>query len=134
VVWSPEAEQAVRRMMADRPPRDEWLRHHADRLGALFAGWDLWSCWFLGPSGEVVIVGEDDAQPESDSIYSDRRHLLSAVSGAARLYPELAGLVPAREPGAVDCVCAGHPQLFGPRKVICSECGGVGWLPAPGRG
>lgn len=129
MVWSPEAERAVRRLMAAHPPRDEWVRQHADRIGALFAGWDLWSCWFLRPSGEVVIVGEDDTRPESEGVYSDRSHILSAISGAARLYPEMARLLPAREPGAVDCVCAGHPQLFGLGKVICPDCGGMGWLP-----
>jgi len=132
VVWSPEAEQTVSRLMAARPPRDEWVRRHAHRLGALFAGWDLWSCWFLRPSGEVVIVGEDDTRPESENVYSDRGHVLSAISGAARLYPELVELLPAREPGAVDCMCVGIP-VFSPGKVICSVCGGVGWLPAQRR-
>ncbi len=116
--------------MADRPPKDEWVRQHAERLGALFAGWDLWSCWFLRPSGEVIIIGEDDTQSESEGVYSDRQHVLSAISGASRLYPELAWLLPKRESGAIDCVCVRHPQLFGPGKVICPNCGGVGWLPA----
>ena len=130
MAWSPEDEQTVRRLMAERSPQDEWLRGHADRLGAMFAGWDLWSCWFLRPDGKVIIVGEDMDTPESESMYSDRRHTLTALSLASRLYPELAWLLPVREPGAVDCVCVGHPRVFGPGKVICQWCGGVGWLPS----
>ena len=126
MVWSQRAESALRKLMVDRPPKDEWVRERADRLSALFAGWDLWSCWFLRPTGEVIIVGEDD----SECVYSDRQHVLRAISGASRLYPEMVGLLPEREFGASDCDCAGHPQVFGPGKVICPTCGGLGWLPA----
>jgi hypothetical protein len=128
-VWSERAEQVVRRLMANQPPRDPRVKELADRLGALFAGYDLWSCWFLRPSGEVVIVGEDPDQPESETVHRDRPHVLSALSGASRHYPELSELLPAREPHAVDCVCSEHPQIFGPGKVICAACGGMGWLP-----
>jgi hypothetical protein len=129
-VWSQKAEETVRRIMADQPPVDPWVKYQADRLGALFAGWDLWSCWFLRPSGEVVVVSEDLDKPESESVYRDRRHLLSALSGASRLHPELSELLPTREPGAIDCLCAEHPQLFGLGKIICQDCGGLGWLPS----
>lgn len=116
--------------MADRPPQNEWVRQHADRLAALFACWDLWSCWFLKPSGEVVVVGESEDRPEAEAVYTGRTRLLRAISAATRLYPELAAFLPPREAGAVDCGCVRHPQVFGPGKVICAECGGVGWLPA----
>lgn len=130
MVWSPKAEQLVRRLMAEHPPDIERLRQHSERLGALFAGWDLWSCRFLRPNGEVVTIDEDWTRPESEVVYSDRSQLLSTISAAARFYPEIAQLLPEREPGAVDCMCVAHPQLWGPGKMICSECGGVGWLPA----
>src|SRR4051812_45470330 len=100
--------------MAEQPPRDEWVRQQADRLGALFTGWDLWSCWFLRPSGEVLIVGEDIDSPESEVVYSDRQHQLSALTAASRRYTELGTLLPSREPGAIDCLCVPHPYLFGP--------------------
>jgi hypothetical protein len=108
VVWSLKAEQTVRRLIDDHPPRDEWVRQQAERLGALFTGWDLWSCWFLRPSGEVVIVGEDIDVPESEGVYSDRRHQLSALTAASRLYPEIGMLLPLREPSAIDCLCVRH--------------------------
>lgn len=130
MAWSPEAESTVRRAMASHPPRNEWLRYQSYRLDALYVGSDLWSSWFLLPSGEVVIVGEDFDAPEVDSRYSDRLHALRAISGASRLYPELAVLLPAREVGAADCECVAHPQIFGAGRVICPDCGGVGWLPA----
>jgi hypothetical protein len=131
-MWSEMAEQTVRRLIATQPPADARVKHQAHRLGALFVGWDLFSCWFLRPSGEVVIVDEEDLdRPRAETAYLDREHILSALSGASRLYPELSELLSEREPGAVDCGCIEHPQFFGPGKVICPACGGMGWLPPP---
>src|SRR4051812_18779991 len=121
VVWSPEAERTVRRLMIEHPP-PEGVRHDADRLGAIFVSWDLWSCWFLRPCGEVVIVGEYEDKPDEDHVYADRAHVLSALSGLSRRYPEVASLLPDRVPGAVDCRCVGI-SLFAPGKLICQLCG-----------
>jgi hypothetical protein len=128
VVWSPEAEAAVRRLMAEPHPTP-WVQGHCERLGAASVGGSMWAWYFLRPAGQVVIVGEDEDRPDADSVYVDRAHQLSALVWLSRRHPEFGGLLPAREPGAADCRCVGIPVL-GPGKVICSVCGGVGWLPA----
>jgi hypothetical protein len=89
----------------------------------------MWADYYLRPNGEVVIVGEDFDHPDVDSIYSDRLRVLSVLVWGSRRYPELRELLPRREPRATDCRCIQHPNIFGPGKIICSECGGVGWLP-----
>jgi hypothetical protein len=61
-------------------------------------------------------VGEDLDQPESETVYRDCLHVLSALSGASRHYAELSELLPEREPDAVDCACSEHPQNFRARK------------------
>ncbi len=128
MVWSPEAEAAVRRLMAE-PPADPWVREQCQRLEAAFVGWDLWSSFFLRPDGNVVILGENVDRPEEFSVYSKDERQLSALVKLSHRHPEFAALLPARESDAVDCRCVGIP-LFAPGRVICSECGGLGWLPA----
>jgi hypothetical protein len=52
---------------------------------------------------------------------------LSALVEGARRHPELRELLPVRPPSAVVCQCVNHPH-FGPGKLICPECCGLGWL------
>ena len=130
-MWTPEAERLVEhliaRLMATRLP--EQTRSEVTRLNALPIAGSMWAAYYLRPTGEVVVVGEDYDRPGEDSIYTDRARVLQAVVMGCRLYPELRALVPKRVPGATDCQCVQHPELFGPDGVICPECGGVGWLP-----
>ena len=128
MVWSPEAGAAVRRLMAEPHPTP-WVREQCERLAAASVGGSMWAWYFLRPTGEVVIVDEDEDKPEADSVYTDREHQLAALVWLSRRHPEFAGLLPARPCDTADCRCAQHPQIFGPGKVICPECGGVGWLP-----
>jgi hypothetical protein len=130
-VWSPRAKQVVLRLIAGLPldKLDPTLTHAA-RLAALPIGGSLWADYYLRPNGEVVIVGEDLDRPDVDSVYMDRLKVLSMLVWGSERYPELRELLPLREPGATDCLCLQHPNFFGPGKMICSECGGVGWLPA----
>jgi hypothetical protein len=79
-----------------------------------------------------VILGADFDRPDSITIYTNRLKVLSVLVWGASRYPELRELLPEREPGATDCRCRHHPELFGPAKMICPQCGGIGWLPASG--
>ena len=128
--WSTREEQIVSRLIAELPAAQlDPGRTHAARLNALPIGGSMWADYYLRPNGEVVVVGEDFDRPDVDSVYSDRARVLMMLVWGSERYPELRELLPVREPGAVDCVCVQHPNIFGPGKVICSECGGVGWLP-----
>ena len=131
MLWSHRAERIVSRLITELFPEQLDPSHtHAARLGALPIGWSLWAEYYLRPNGEVVIVGEDLDHPDMDSVYSDRLSVLRVLVWGSERYPELRELLPEREPSAIDCLCLQHPNLFGPGKVICSECGGLGWLPA----
>lgn len=112
------------------PPQDPWVREQCQRLEAAFAGWDLWSSFFLRPDRNVVIVGEDVDRPEELSVYNNREHQLLVLVWLSRSHPEFAELIPSRSPDAIDCQCVGIPR-FAPGKGIHRECGGLGWLPAP---
>jgi hypothetical protein len=130
-VWSQQAEQVVSRLITELPAeRLDPTLTHAARLGALPIGGSMWAGYYLRPSGEIVVVGEDLDHPDADSVYTDRLRVLSVLVWGSERYPELRELLPSREPGATDCRCLQCPNLFGPGKMICSECGGVGWLPA----
>jgi hypothetical protein len=129
-MWSLLAEQVVTRLIAAMAPDQlDPARTHAARLAALPIGGSMWADYYLRPSGEVVIVGEDLDGPEVDSVYTDRSHVLSVLVWGAKRYPELRELLPIRAPGATDCHCRAIP-IFTEGKVICSECCGLGWLPA----
>lgn len=111
---------------ADEPLR--WLSRYVAEFGALplYLGW-LESIG-IRPDGEVVSWSTESDYAGVRPV-EDRTWLLSALVAACKRYPELLGLLPAREPGAVDCRCHNHP-LLASGKVLCGECGGVGWLPA----
>jgi hypothetical protein len=58
----------------------------------------------------------------------DRLWVLSALVAGIVRHPELRALLPVRPPDAIDCHCREHP-LLASDKVLCGECGGIGWLP-----
>jgi hypothetical protein len=130
-MWSPRAEQVVANLLAALPANlDAATLANALRLSALPIGGSLWSECYLRPSGEVVFVGEDLDHPDVDTVYSDPIRVLMVLVWGSERYPELKELIPSREAGATNCVCIEHPEIFGRGKLICSVCGGVGWLPA----
>jgi hypothetical protein len=130
-MWSPFAEQLVSRLIASLPEDQlDPARTHAVRLRALPIGGSMWADYYLRPNGQVVIVGEDFDNPEEDSVYSDWRRVLPVLVWGAQRYPELRELLPVRGPRAVDCQCRAIP-LFAEGRVICPECGGLGWLASP---
>jgi hypothetical protein len=129
MVWSRRAQATVARFIADLPAtaRDP-ARTHSARLGALPIGGSMWADYYLRPTGEVVVVGEDYDHPDVDTVHTDRLQVLSALVWGAERYPELGELLPARPAGAADCRCREHPDVYGPGRLICGECGGMGWL------
>ncbi|HJT77657.1 MAG TPA: hypothetical protein VJ739_10695 [Gemmataceae bacterium] len=130
-MWSSHAEAVVKRLITSLPTEQLGpARTHAARLDALPIGGSMWADYYLRANGEVIIVGEDFDHPDVDSVYTDRLRVLSVLVWGAERYPELRDLLPEREPGATDCQCRQYPDFFGPGKIICQECGGVGWLPA----
>jgi hypothetical protein len=106
-------------------------RTHAVRLSALPIGYDLWSEFYLRPNGEVVVVGADLDQPDVDTIVTEPRRVLMTLVWGSERYPALRQLLPERGPGTRDCEsCRTLAAMFPPNKrPICSECGGLGWLP-----
>jgi hypothetical protein len=124
------AEQLVSRLMAELSPNlPPSTLSHAHRLGALPIGCDMWAEYFLRPNGEVVIVGAELDEPDVDTVCTDRLKVVSVLVWGSERYPSLRELLPIREAGATDCLCLQHPNFFGPGKLICQECGGLGWLP-----
>jgi hypothetical protein len=131
-MWSPLAERVVARLIAELPeslPAE--TRRHVERLNALPIGRSMWAGYFLRANGEVVVVGEDEDRPDVDTVHTERGKVLQALVWGSERYPELRRLLPARGPGAVDCRCRAIP-LFAEGKVLCPQCGGLGWLPNAG--
>ena len=85
----------------------------------------------LRADGEVVRWSTVDHQEPYPGVrpVEARYDWLSALVEGARRWPELQALLPVRPAGAAVCRCSGHPG-FGPGKVICPECCGLGWVGA----
>jgi len=133
VILPSDAEQLIRRLMAearwpdDAYPDAAWVRSQAKRLTALAVNLDLWSWWFLAPTGEVILVAVGDDTEHKR--YDDRGHVLVALVWASESYPELRQVLPQRPPDAVDCRCA-EIQRTAEKTFLCTDCGDLGWLPA----
>ncbi len=131
-MWSQRAEEIVSRLIAGLPPAQlDPARTHSARLRALHIGGSMWADYYLRPNGAVVVVGEEYDQPDVGTVHTDRSNVLMALVWGARRYPELLELIPTRPTDAVDCFCRTSP-IFAEGKLLCSECGALGWLPAEG--
>jgi hypothetical protein len=130
VEWSSRAAEVVSRLIAGLTPEQrDAARDPAARLGALYIGGDMWAGYYLRPNGEVVVVGEDFDQPDVETVHTDRSTVLRVLVWGSERYPELRELLPVRPVGAVDCQCRSH-RIFAEGKVLCPECGALGWLPS----
>lgn len=131
-MWSPLAQRVVSQLIADLPeePTSD-LVSHARRLNALPIGWSMWAGYLLRANGEVVVVGEDFDLPDLETIYVEPAKVLGVLVWGTERYPELRQLLPVRGPGTVDCRCRTIP-VFAEGKVICWECGGLGWVSKAG--
>jgi hypothetical protein len=100
-----------------------------------FAALPLIRHWYetfgLRADGEIVRWHTDgpDVYPGVRPVEARYEWLSALVDGAWR-YPELRALLPERPIEAVDCRCGSSP-VFGPGKLICPECCGLGWVEAP---
>jgi hypothetical protein len=129
MVWSPRAEQVVAGLISGLSAAQlDPTRNHSARLSALHIGGSMWADYYLRPNGEVVVVGEDDNHPDMETIHTDRSNVLMALVWGSQRYPELRELLPARPSDASNCRCRQIP-FFAEGKVLCSECGALGWLP-----
>ena len=127
--WTPHAEKVVRRLMEALPHNCVSLIGHGnERLMAFFMGGSMWADYYLLPEGRVVVIGEDYDRPNEVTVHPGWIPALRVLVWGARRYPQLRELIPVRTPDSTDCFCAQHPEIFGPGKVVCSECGGVGWV------
>ncbi len=108
------------------PEQLRWLAEHVAAVVAL----PLYVGWFetvgLRPDGEVVSWSLEGDYPGTKPV-EDRYVWLSSLVDAAKRYPELRELLPARSPGARDCQHLAHP-LYAEGKVFCPECCALGWV------
>lgn len=97
---------------------------------AEFAALPLYLGWTetigIRANGEVVSWSTEGDYPGSRPV-EDWLWVLSALVAGTERYPELRTLLPERPRDAIDCRCRKHP-LLASGKVLCGECGGVGWL------
>jgi hypothetical protein len=104
-----------------------WLAASVAEFGAL----PLYVGWFdvigLRPDGEFVCWSREGDYPGTRPV-EDRYLWLTSLVDAARRYPELRALLPARPVGARDCPHLAHPY-FAQGKVFCPDCCGLGWIP-----
>jgi hypothetical protein len=103
---------------------------------AQFAALPLYLGWTetigLRPDGQLIRWSTEGDYAGMRPI-EDRIWMLSALVAGAQRYAELRALLPKRPPGAVDCPCRKHP-LLASGKVLCDQCGGIGWLLTPSQG
>jgi hypothetical protein len=81
------------------------------------------STLLISESGEILSYDDEQesVRPESDEVWRS-----IALVSAARRYPELRALLPARPEGAPECdQCAGTGSV---KRFACGRCGGLGWL------
>lgn len=128
-----QLERRIDAICSERPIRDEHAHTIASKHRALplFRGMDGYCA--LALTGQVLEFEWprfDDPMP-----ISPRRRAYGAIAIGARHYPELAPLLPTRQPEDADCEhCGGsgrHPLAIetSDERVLC-ECGGLGFLPS----
>ena len=113
--------------LTEADERHRWLAVYVADFGALplYLGWT--ETIGIRPDGEVISWSTESEFAGVRSV-EEWTWVLSALVAGSDRYPELRRLLPEQGPGAVDCSCR-NQLLFVSGKVLCGECGGVGWLP-----
>jgi len=85
---------------------------------------DLGGVLVIDPRGVVVRY---DPENKAVEIVSEEGWQKLALTTAARKYPELSSLVPARPLEGIECpACAGNGITL--NEVTCGSCFGIGWI------
>ncbi|QDT47861.1 hypothetical protein Pan258_19000 [Symmachiella dynata] len=125
--WTPFHEETIKDILREWylvPNTDPILRQTALEFDALPIFLDMWSYWFLGSDGSVIIRDVELGSGDT-AIYTDFLKRASALTAGVRRYPRLRLLLPQRPRDAVDCGCVGIPIM---ERVVCGTCGGLRWL------
>jgi hypothetical protein len=87
--------------------------------------------WALRADGMVLCMDHEAFLHPVDEVY-DPRTVHAVLADAARRYPELRELVPARPPpGVLPCEACGTTGWIEETKSGCSACEGLGWRMQP---
>ncbi len=122
----------MRAYLADTSPDPHGIRAVVASFGALPLVLDMSGCYALRLDGVVIAFSWDE--PHGLVTINDERLRNVALYQGSLKYPELASLVPARAPDAIDCrSCGGIGKVSVDghtlANVVCF-CGGLGWVPA----
>jgi hypothetical protein len=115
----------------------EWLRRHAPAVAEcaalpLYVGW--WETVALRANGEVICWSNHEGVEEYEGTRTvdEVGRVLGALVDGARRYPRLSELFPVRGARDPDCRCLTTHEFFVSRRIICPDCGGLGWRPRSG--
>jgi hypothetical protein len=102
-VIHPNMKEVVESLLLQLRPNDcidaeEWRL--AQELQALPIGFSLWAYVFLKPDGEVLSTGWEPGELDRSTRNQD---ILQTLAWGGERYPQLAALIPARPPEAIDC-------------------------------
>jgi Uma2 family endonuclease len=114
---------------SETPEQLRWVSRYVAEFAALplYLGWA--ETIGIRADGEVIRWSTEGDYSGTRPVEEPEWVLSALVCGAGR-HPELRVLLPERGPGSIDCVCR-NDELFVSGKVLCGECGGLGWLPLP---
>ena len=137
--WNNDLAAAVRRLISEvvSGRANPFGRDSADPLGFNRAAAQVTGglpCWsdmggFLAitPSGSIVGYAHQEKVEE----VLDEKWRRIALAAAARMYPELSELLPARPEKSITCrECSGTGKVMD-GKLLCSRCGAAGSYAEP---
>src|SRR5688500_17177804 len=104
----------------------------ADRKSLLVDGGIGYGC-YVSPDGDVFMETYEVSSDAPPLIDRSRGAQITVLVRGSRTLPELAELLPERQPEAPSCAeCGGsgrlHQEAFGGKGFLCLECCGLGWV------
>jgi len=100
----------------------------AREFGALPVWVDWASFVAITPDGEIVVLDHDEESPNRRPA-TEITLLATALTEAAKRFPELAHVVPSRPLDAAEChSCRGAGQIAIGKQNFKCQCGGLGWI------